>query len=216
MIAQARPVKPRLRPPMGLPAPWSRRIVLRRRGRTRTTVALVGCGPGFPGASRVGYPVPATQRYARGRQLRLDGHPDKTDQGGLVRGAAISPWNWPALFFGPRRDEAPEQGAQGPVPPDPQPDAVCNHGLLKGSPMIPRKNRRKQSRNTPRTRRPPGVMVPTHANDAEPGPSTTPLICPTCGRATFGPQSSGLLDLVVLIHESAGTLKAALETVVVP
>jgi hypothetical protein len=52
----------------------------------------------------------------------------------------------------------------------------------------------------------------TPANDAEPGPGC----CPACGRPFFGPQSSALLDLVILIHESAGQAKAVLEGVVVP
>jgi hypothetical protein len=46
-------------PVLRLCRPRSCLIVTGRRGSTRTTQALVVCGPGMPGQPRVGYPVPA-------------------------------------------------------------------------------------------------------------------------------------------------------------
>jgi hypothetical protein len=40
--------------------------------------------------------------------------------------------------------------------------------------------------------------------------------CPTCGRPYFGPQASGLLDLLILAQESISRAKQTLESVVMP
>jgi hypothetical protein len=61
--------------------------------------------------------------------------------------------------------------------------------------------------------------VPVPANDDAVVPPVCPdgpACCPCCKRPWFGPQSSELLDLVVLTHESLGKIKAVLEEVVLP
>ena len=40
--------------------------------------------------------------------------------------------------------------------------------------------------------------------------------CPTCGRPYFGTQASGLLDLLLVAHDSIARAKATLEAVVLP
>ena len=49
-----------------------------------------------------------------------------------------------------------------------------------------------------------------------PGAPEAPDRYPTCGRLAFGPVSSELLDLLILIHDHAGRAKSALESVVLP